>query len=42
MLILNFSHYRVIGTLSNFEEFSKVYKCPVGAPMNPKKKCEVW
>ena len=33
---------RVIGTLSNFDEFSKVYKCKEGARMNPTKKCSVW
>ncbi|XP_076320540.1 neprilysin-1-like isoform X3 [Tachypleus tridentatus] len=34
--------FRVVGTLSNLKEFSEVYHCPPGSPMNPRKKCEVW
>ncbi|KAG2225891.1 hypothetical protein INT45_006587, partial [Circinella minor] len=34
--------YRIIGPLQNFPEFSKVFQCPVGSPMNPQKKCAVW
>ncbi|XP_058947428.2 endothelin-converting enzyme homolog [Pocillopora verrucosa] len=34
--------FRVIGSLSNFDEFAKAYKCPTGSQMNPEKKCAVW
>ncbi|CAF4895993.1 unnamed protein product [Pieris macdunnoughi] len=34
--------YRVIGPISNLPEFSKEFNCPLGSPMNPKYKCEVW
>lgn len=34
--------YRVIGTLTNSVEFSEVYGCAAGTPMNPEKKCRVW
>lgn len=44
--ILNDPHsparYRVIGPLSNMPEFKDAYQCPVGSPMNPRAKCEVW
>ncbi|RZF31949.1 hypothetical protein LSTR_LSTR012419 [Laodelphax striatellus] len=36
------SKYRVIGSLSNSVEFSRVFNCPLGSKMNPKDKCEVW
>jgi len=33
---------RVIGSLQNFQKFSKTFNCPVGSFMNPVKKCVVW
>lgn len=33
---------RVNNVVSNMEEFSKEFNCPLGTPMNPKDKCIVW
>lgn len=44
--ILKYPHspapYRVIGPMSNSEDFSRAFKCPLGAPMNPPDKCVIW
>ncbi|KAF1753775.1 hypothetical protein GCK72_020332 [Caenorhabditis remanei] len=34
--------FRVNGIFSNMKEFSEAFKCPVGSPMNPVKKCELF
>ncbi|KZC07350.1 Membrane metallo-endopeptidase-like 1 [Dufourea novaeangliae] len=34
--------FRVLGPLSNMEEFSKDFNCPLRTKMNPEKKCAVW
>ncbi|KAH8331246.1 hypothetical protein KR067_013122, partial [Drosophila pandora] len=34
--------YRVIGSLSNFQEFSWVYNCSQEAPMDPEYKCAIY
>ncbi|XP_050084753.1 neprilysin-4-like [Anopheles aquasalis] len=34
--------FRVIGTLSNSEDFAREYNCPIGSVMNPAEKCSVW
>lgn len=33
---------RSIGALSNNEDFSATFSCPLGSPMSPKKKCNIW
>ncbi|XP_076819952.1 phosphate-regulating neutral endopeptidase PHEX-like [Clavelina lepadiformis] len=34
--------FRVIGSLQNFDKFSKAFDCPVGSFMNPRHKCVIW
>ncbi|KAH8363482.1 hypothetical protein KR084_010892, partial [Drosophila pseudotakahashii] len=36
------SKYRVIGPLSNFQEFSWVFNCSQSAPMDPEYKCAIY
>ncbi|KAH8311540.1 hypothetical protein KR044_006792 [Drosophila immigrans] len=36
------SMFRVIGSLSNFDEFSKEFHCAVGTQMNPVRKCQLY
>lgn len=40
--VCNVSLRRVIGSVSQFEEFGRVFHCPRGSPMHPVNKCAVW
>ena len=34
--------FRIVGPLSNSDDFAKDFKCPKGSKMNPIEKCKVW
>lgn len=34
--------FRVLGPFKNSKEFPLDFDCPLGSPMNPAEKCEVW
>ncbi|KAK9763360.1 hypothetical protein K7432_010027 [Basidiobolus ranarum] len=35
-------NHRVNGVLRNNKQFAEAFKCPLGSPMNPPKKCTIW
>lgn len=36
------AQFRVVGTVSNLEEFAETFNCPHGSPMRPLHRCSVW
>lgn len=41
-LLGSLPHARVLGSVSQFEEFGRAFHCPKDSPMNPVHKCSVW
>jgi len=36
------SKFRVLGSLTNNDNFAKAFNCQPGSPMNPENKCKIW
>uniref|UniRef100_A0A8R1IKH6 Peptidase_M13 domain-containing protein n=1 Tax=Caenorhabditis japonica TaxID=281687 RepID=A0A8R1IKH6_CAEJA len=36
------NNFRVNGVNANLKEFAEAFQCPLGSPMNPEKKCELF
>lgn len=36
------NEYRIVGAMSNSEQFSHDFNCKSGSAMNPANKCEIW